>query len=218
MAKVLNIEARKKFDFDEIDFSLLDGIPNETISVAGSVQYLDLIPLVKDYLEKKGKRVLVKKGAYYIGHVLGCNSSAFDLSADEFLLLCDGKFHAKNNAIQIQKEIYIFNGNSLEKITRQEIEEHNRKTKGKKTKFLSAEKVGLIVSVKEGQNFKGIENIRDKISKLNKKVYIFEADNIDLNEFENFPEIKIWVNTACFGLARDDKRIINLVDVLEFLN
>jgi len=30
--------------------------------------------------------------------------------------------------------------------------------------------------------------------------------------------VKILVNTACFGLAQDDKRIINLSDVLEFLN
>ena len=41
--------------------------------------------------------------------------------------------------------------------------------------------------------------------------------NINTDEFENFPQVQMWVNSACFGLARDDKRIINLSDVVEFL-
>ena len=46
---------------------------------------------------------------------------------------------------------------------------------------------------------------------------MFETNNIDTNEFENFPQIQMWVNTACFGIARDDMRIINLADIIEFL-
>lgn len=212
----LFIEARKKFDFDSIKFNLLDDISGQKIALAATVQYLDLVDKVKEYLESRGKEVLIKKGAYYDAHVLGCNSNAFELGADSFLMLVDGTFHAMNNAIQIKKEIYVFNEDNLSKISIKDIEEHDKKTLTKKKKFLIGETVGLLVSTKEGQNQKNIYSIKEKIEKLGKTVYVFEGDNFDLNEFENFPEISIWVNTACFGIARDDMRIVNLSDVLEY--
>ena len=89
--------------------------------------------------------------------------------------------------------------------------------RGKKKKFLLADKVGLLVSVKWGQNFKMVNEVKERFLKMGKIVYVFEADNIDVNEFENYTDIGMFVNTACFGLARDDNRIINLQDVLEFL-
>ena len=149
---------------------------------------------------------------------VACSSVAFDKSADTLLLITDGKFHAINNAIQLQKEIYIFTTKNLEKIEQKEIDVCNKKTQIKKVKFLAANKIGLIVSVKHGQHQKSIHTIKDKIEKLDKRVYVFEADNINTTEFENFPQIEIWVNTACYGLARDDSKIINLSDILEFLN
>jgi len=215
--KTLFIEAKRKFKDSDIKLELLDKLTGKTIALAATIQYIELIPKVKKYLESKGKKVIVKQGAYYRGHVLGCNSSAFDKSADTLLMITDGKFHAINNAIQLQKEIYVFTTNTLEKIEKKEIYDHNKKTQTKQKKYLLADTVGLLVSTKHGQHQKGIHNIRDKIEKKNKKVYVFEANNIDTNEFENFPQIQMWVNTACFGLARDDMRIINLADILEFL-
>jgi len=213
----LFIESRRKFDESEINFNLLDKIPGKIVSLTATIQYIGLIPKVKKYLESEGKKVLLKRGAYCEGHIIGCNSSAFDINADTFLVITDGKFHAMNNAIQLQKEVYIFNTKSLEKIEQKEIEQHNRKTEGKKKIFLTSTKVGIIVSSKWGQHNKNAEKIKEKIKKLGKEVYIFEADNIVLSELENFPTIQIWVNTACFGVAGDDKRIINLTDILEFI-
>jgi diphthamide biosynthesis enzyme Dph1/Dph2-like protein len=215
--KTLYIEARKKFDNSKLNLSKLDKLPGKKIALAATIQYIELIPIVKKYLENIGKKVLTKKGPRYIGQVLGCNSSAFDTSADSFLLITDGKFHALNNAIQLNKEIYVFNTNNLEKITRKEIDEYNNKNIAKKKIFLSSDKIGIIKSIKPGQKNNSITSIKNKIEKLNKKAYVFETDNIDFKEFDNFPEIKLWVNTACFGLAQDDKRIINLADILEYL-
>ncbi|MBC8435109.1 diphthamide synthesis protein [archaeon] len=211
----LFVEARKKFG--EVDYSLLDSLEGETISLAATIQYLDLIPKVKEYLESRGKKVIIKKGAFYDAHVLGCNPNAFDETADTILLVTDGKFHALNNAINIQREIFVFTTNSLEKITQEDINKNLQKIHGKKNKFLHAEKVGLILTSKYGQKHQQIENVKTKIAKLGKQVYIFETDNIQLGELENFPDIQIWVNTACYGLGLDDMRIINLKDVLEYL-
>jgi len=216
--KTLFIETKRKFKDSDIDLSILNKLPGKTIAIAATIQYIDIIPKVKAYLESRGKKVILKQGAYYKGHVLGCNSSALDKSADTLLLITDGTFHAMNNAIQLQKEIYVFTTSTLDKIEQKEIDAHNKKTLTKQKKFLTAKKIGLLVSTKHGQHQKAIHNIREQIEKQNKKVYIFEANNIDTNEFENFPQIQMWVNTACFGLARDDMRIINLADILEFLN
>ncbi|MFH1451691.1 MAG: diphthamide synthesis protein [archaeon] len=217
MTKILHIEARKKFDNDEINLKPLDNLNGKTISIAATVQYLDLIPKIKDYLKSKGKEVILQKGQKHKAQVLGCNSKAFDKTADTLLLLADGKFHAINNAIQLQKPIIIYNTKNLEEITEEDIESENKKTKTKQSKFLLAEKVGIIVSTKQGQKHAQINIIKKKIENQNKKAYIFEANNINTNELENFPQIKIWINTACSGLARDHKDIINLSDILEFL-
>ena len=212
--KTLFIETKRKFKDSEIKYNLLDSLEGETIALAATIQYIDIVPKVKSYLESKGKKVIIKQGAFHKAHVLGCNSTALDKSADTILIITDGTFHAINNAIQLQREIYIFTTSTLDKITQKEIDAHNKKTLTKQKKFLLANNIGLIVSTKHGQHQKAIHKIKERIENKNKKVYVFESNNIDTSEFENFPQIQMWVNTACFGLARDDMRIINLQDVL----
>jgi 2-(3-amino-3-carboxypropyl)histidine synthase len=72
-------------------------------------------------------------------------------------------------------------------------------------KFLNAEKIGILVSTKPGQ-----ENLKKALSlKLkNKKSYLFLSNNIDIREFENFG-INSWVNTACPRMDFDSG-VINL--------
>jgi len=216
--KPLYIKAKRKFKDEDIDLKPLDKLKGKTISLAATIQYIDLIPKIKTYLEKQGKKVIIKQGTHHKAHILGCNSLALDKSADTILIITDGKFHALNNAIQIQKPIHIFNTKTLDKITQKEIDTYNNKTLTKQKKFLTSKKIGLLVSIKHGQKFKAIKQIKSKIEKLNKKVYVFESDNINPNEFENFPQIQIWVNTACPGLAMDDAKIINLSDIKRFNN
>jgi len=40
---------------------------------------------------------------------------------------------------------------------------------------------------------------------------------LNISELENFQDIKIWINTACPGLAMDSEKIVNLVDVKKFI-
>jgi len=210
------LEFKKKVSGKE-DFSALDSLEGKTISLSGIIQYLNFIFPIKIYLESKGKKVILSKGAFHKGHIIGCNPSAFDKKADTLLLLADGKFHATNNALILDREVFVFNLNKLEKLSFQDLERYKTKTKVKKTKFLSANKVGLIVSTKRGQNFKRIENIVNRIERLNKEVFVFETDNINLDELGNFSDIQIWINTACYGLGLDDPIVINLQDILEFI-
>lgn len=215
--KTLFIETKKKFEESSINYSPLDTLPGKTISLAATIQYIDLIPKVKSYLESKNKKVIIRQGAHHKAHVLGCNSTALDKTADTILIITDGKFHAINNAIQLQKEIHIFNTQELDKITQNEIDQHNKRLQAKQKKFLLAEQVGLILSTKHGQHHKQVSKLKQQIENLNKKVYIFEANNINTSEFENYPSIPIFINTACYGLARDSPKILNYQDIQQFL-
>ena len=217
MTKILFVEARKKFNQKEIRFTRLDSLPEGEISLAATIQYIDLIKPVKEYLESKGRKVLVEKGAYYEGHVLGCNPSAFDSSKEVLLLLCDGKFHALNNSLILNKPLFVFNTQTLEQINEEDLNIYKRKKKAKQMKFLREEKVGLIISTKQGQKTKAHKVMKEKIEKAGKRVYLFEADNIDIGDLDNFNDIRLWINTACFGLALDDPRIINFQDIINFL-
>jgi len=210
--RILHVEARKIFDNEKINYPLLDKLPGESISLSATVQYISLVPRVKEYLEKNKKKVMIKQGAFYKSQILGCNSSAFDKNADTLLLIADGKFHALNNAVQLDKEIYIFNTKTLEKVSRQEIEKIKAKKQGKIKKFLTSSRVGIIVSTKHGQNLKNVLELKQRIEKLEKEVFVFEADNIDLSELENF-NIPVWVNTACPGLDLNTGKIVNLQDI-----
>ncbi|MFZ5954971.1 MAG: diphthamide synthesis protein [Nanoarchaeota archaeon] len=218
--KILYVELKKKFENEGLNLHLLDKIPGKTVSLASVIQYISLIPIVKDYLEKKGKKIIIKKGAYYPAHVIGCNATAFDKNSDTLLLISDGKFHAINNALQLNREIYVFNTNKLEKISKEEIDKLKIKSKAKLNKFFLADKVGILISIKPGQNYKkvAIDKLISRFEKLNKKVYLFESDNINPAEFENFSDIQIWINTACPGLSIDDARILNLCDIISFLS
>jgi 2-(3-amino-3-carboxypropyl)histidine synthase len=220
MANILYLELRRKFNEPDIDFSLLNRLIKDknpkTISLASTIQYLDLIPIIKKYLQSKKTKAIIKKGPVYAGHVLGCNSKAFDKDTDLLLLLADGKFHALNNAIQLNREIYAFSGINLEKITKEDIERENKKTKAKQIKFLSASHMGILISNKEGQNFKQIGELVKKLKNKGKQIYLFESDNINIAELDNF-NLPIYINTACPGLALDDSRILNVRDILEFL-
>ena len=216
--EVLHIEARKKFDFGKINWDALDDLKlSGSVSLAASVQYLDLLGEVKNYLEEKKIEVIIKKGAYHEGQVLGCNANAFDVSAENLLLLSDGKFHAFNNAIRLGREISVFNGVAVEKVNKKEVERGLARIKGRQAKFLSSKKIGLLVSTKFGQESKEYIKVAKRIEAKDKEVYIFISDNIDVHEFENFNYIDFWVNTACFGIGLDDKRVINLQDILEFI-
>lgn len=220
MANTLFLECRKKFNIQDIDFSLLDNLVNKekikSISIASTIQYINLIPLIKKYFQNLNVQVLLKKGPIYLGQVLGCNPQAFNLKADFLLLLADGKFHALNNAVILNRPIYVFNTKEINLFSQEEINKHNQRILANKKIFLSSDKVGFLISTKKGQNYKNSKNIIDKIKKLNKTVYLFESDNLSLNELENFP-LPLYINSACPGLEFDASKVINLSQILEFI-
>ncbi len=192
--KVLFIEAKKNFetDINKIDFTLL---PNK-ISLVYSIQYKKLAEKIR---EKLSKRVRGFK------QVLGCSKFK---SKYPILLISSGRFHALNLALQ-GNIVYVLEGNKINKLNREEVNEIKNKRKTAFLKFLAAEKVGILVSIKPGQeNLREALKLEKKLEKKGKDVRIFLADNISLDEIENY-NMESWINTACQALTFDS-RILNM--------
>jgi 2-(3-amino-3-carboxypropyl)histidine synthase len=173
------------------------------IGLVASIQFLDQL--------KKAQKLL--KNSIIIGQILGCdvkNAEKYKNKIDSFLFIGSGRFHPLYLAIKTKKSVYIANPdtNEFSRIEDSDIQDYERKLKGKLSKFYSAKSHGIIVSTKPGQyEMKKAELLRKKL----KNSYIFICDNINENEFENFPGIDIWINTACPRI--DGKNIINLEDL-----
>lgn len=214
--KISFAEARKSFELrkDELD-SLAGKLPKK-IGLLASVQYISIIAYLKSELEKKGKKVYLSKGnlTQYNSQVLGCDVFAalnVKKKVDSFLFIGSGKFHAIQIALQTRKNVFIWQpGAELNEISKEEIKVFENKRKGALIKFLHANEVGILVSVKPGQyNLKKAVFLRKK---LKKKSFIFLFDTLNLGELENF-SCHSWINTACPNIVLDDSRVINSEEI-----
>lgn len=192
----------------------------EKIGLITTVQFVDHLKDIKDYLVKNDKKVFLEKGYQkYAGQILGCDVSSVDKiksKAQAFLYIGDGRFHPTGLAFKQKKDVFCFNpfNNVFSKITKKEVDDFQRKIKVKKVKFLSAGSIGILVSTKKGQcNMKKAFDLKKKLEKQKKDCYIFVSETLDINEFENFNFIDIWVNTACPRIEGDSKQVINVQDV-----
>ncbi len=148
------------------------------------------------------------------GQIIGCNfknAEKIKNKVDCFLFIGSGDFHPFELALKTGKEVYVANpySNQITKISKEEIEKKKKEIKGKYIKFLNAKKVGILVSTKPGQyNLKKAIELRKKLKKEN---YIFVFNTLREEELENFPDIDIFINTACPRI--EFKKVINIQDI-----
>ena len=215
--KIMMVEGRYK---GKMNLSKLDAaILPVNIGLATTVQFLDYIDEIKQYLEKNGKNVFVDKVKQkYPAQLLGCDYGAADKikeKVDAFLYIGTGKFHPLGIALNIEKEVFCYDpiDGVMSKIDKGEVERYNRKRRAAYLKFLEAEEIGIMVSLKPGQNnFKKAIELKNQLK--DKNCYILVCDTIDFAQIENFPFIQCWVNTACNRLLDDyDKFAKPLVDL-----
>ncbi len=191
----------------------------ENIAIAYSIQYKEIAHQIKNLLKQKNITSFVQ--------VLGCSSPKprkleifgalknqrfllFPKNTEAILLITDGKFHAVSLALESNLPVYILCNNQLEKISDEYIKSLKMKKKASYLKFLNSDKIGILISTKPGQ-----ENLKKALEfkkHAKKKSYLFICNNINKSEFENFPEIQCWINTACPRLDFDLK-VINIGDL-----
>ena len=187
--KTLFIPAKSKSKVNKLKLLEISKKLPEDIAIVYSIQYKDIADEIKNILSNKHK---ITKFA----QVLGCFKLLIPKQTNAILLIADGKFHAVSLGLETKLPIYILNNNSFNQISKKEIETLEKKQKAAYIKYLNSKKIGILISTKPGQeNLERAIKFRNRVKE--KKSYLFLGDNIDLNEFENFPQIQSWVNTAC---------------------
>jgi len=199
--KVMFIEAKYNKDIKEI---------LKKIKIKGKVG----IVTTAQHLHQLKEAQKTIKNSIIGGQIIGCNfknAEKIKNKVDAFLFIGSGDFHPLELALRTGKEVYTANpyNNQITKISKEEIEKKKKEIKGKYIRFLNAKKVGILVSTKPGQyNLKKALELRKK---LKKESYIFMFNTLREEELENFPDIDIFINTACPRI--DYKRVINIQDI-----
>ena len=152
------------------------------------------------------------------GQVLGCNASAAEKikdQVDEWLFVGSGEFHPIQVALKTEQRIWLWNPTTKELgvLGQTRIDAWLKLKQGQLNKFLHAKKVGILVTTKIGQ--KNLMRALELAKNKDKEYFIFACDELDMNEFENFPFIDFWVNTACPRIPDQAINMINIDDLIE---
>ncbi|MDI6738331.1 MAG: diphthamide synthesis protein [Nanoarchaeota archaeon] len=211
--KTLFIEARSKQGID----GLLEKVDFEgRMGLIATVQHLHLLPIVHKKL----------KGSVIGGQVLGCDvSNALKIGkrVDGYLFVGSGNFHPVQIAMKTGKMVIMLDpiAQSVSEVTPLDVEIRKKRITAGYAHFLNANRIGILVSSKPGQNMiKAAEQLKKKLNKEGKKAYIFAFDTLDFSQLENFPDIECWVNTACYRIAIEDygkfpRSVVNISDIAE---
>ena len=218
--KIMMVEGRYKgpINLSNLDASILP----KKIGLATTIQFLDFVEEIKRYLESGGKAVFVDKMRQkYDGQLLGCDSGSAEKlegKVDAFLYIGTGIFHPLGAALNTGKDVFCYDPISavLSKIDNSKVEKYRTKRKAAWVRFLSSGFIGVLVSLKPGQNnFRKVDELKKKFN--DKKYYVFVFDTLDFFQLENFPFIECWVNTACNRIMDDygkfGKPLVDLSDM-----
>ncbi|MEM5829796.1 MAG: diphthamide biosynthesis enzyme Dph2 [Candidatus Aenigmatarchaeota archaeon] len=207
----------------EKEFEKLKGFNN--IGLITSIQFVKILPKVKKYLEKRGKKVFLHKALQYPGQVLGCNLKAakiIEKKVDCFLAVSAGEFYGFSLTLETPKPVLNLD------LERNEIYSlESLKTKvlkilaWNKSEFKSAKHVGILVSWKGGQYKSYVFDVKAKLEKLGKDVYVLAMDEITPEKIEGL-HLDFLINMACPRIALDDLErysipIVNIDQILEDL-
>jgi 2-(3-amino-3-carboxypropyl)histidine synthase len=202
----------------------------KSIALFASVQFTRL-NTAKEQLKNLGIEINITKAKRTSAplQILGCDAyhDSFEepiiQDSQAILYIGDGLFHPKALLLsQIkQKEIkpvLIWDPmiRKFSQLTEEDIKPQiNRKIRNLKM-YINAKTIGIFVTIKPGQQyFNSAKRLKEHLEKENKKAYIFIDDRLSLQEFENYPFIDAWVNTACPRIGTDDimnteKPLINI--------
>ncbi len=112
---VLYIEARSDVTLDE--GAVLEAIVDlpQRIGLLATIQYIDLIPRMKEIIGSSGRTASVGTGdsrIMYPGQVLGCNCTSAESISDDvdcFVYIGEGDFHPLAAAFGAERPVYVFN-------------------------------------------------------------------------------------------------------------
>lgn len=195
---------------------LLEKIPPR-VMLSTTIQFIDQLAEIRKRLAAYGKEVFLFQSVHgrVPGQMLGCDNFIVRQEVDCFLYIGDGMFHP-TALLANEKPVFFYDPftERFSVLGRKEQEAYRLRKKVALLRYHSADKVGVLISVKEGQDMVqgSWEAVRKKLSEDGKKAFFFVGNEI--RDLENFNFIGCWVNTACPRIAEDFQKMVNLRDLL----
>ncbi|MEM0163317.1 MAG: diphthamide biosynthesis enzyme Dph2 [Thermoplasmata archaeon] len=204
------VEMRVKMDIEWIK-DQLNKINCKKIGLTATLQYIDMLPEISEFLSKKHIDSYIGDSdprITYNGQVLGCNFSSVRSIAkkvDCYIILSNGDFHAIGIEMVTGKKVYIIDPLMREiRTVTEKVDKIIRQRYAAIGMVKNASTFALIVSTKAGQ-FRGkyAEHIKKVLEEQGKKAYIVYLNLLDPNQMLNY-NVDAFVSFACPRIAIDD--------------
>lgn len=202
--------------------SFIDSLP-KIISFYTTIQFSDQKEKLIKQIEESGRKVLLLQTSHTWkpGQILGCNLEIVKEKVDGFVYVGDGDFHPTALVYNNKKPVFQYDPFSKKSrvITPDYVEKQRKRNQAAKAHFLTKKNIGVLISVKSGQNFTR-RSLKLRSLYPEKNFYFFASNNVEFQELENFPFIEVFVNTACPRIGLEDQKkfskpVVNLADVEE---
>ncbi len=212
--KVVMINAYDDASFDIVARKCAIGLKEQNykaISLLTDSQHLHQIANVKKIFEEYDYGVIIGRGKGQLNdaQVFGCEFyPAFDIQkrVDAYIFLGQSRFHCASVAISTEKPTYM-----LDPYFR-EYSSINKYAQGlqKKAilsiyKALDAERIGIVIGLKEGQfsQIRALE-LKKSFEQLGKKTQLIALTDITNDRLQNFKGIDAFVQVACPRISTDN--------------
>jgi 2-(3-amino-3-carboxypropyl)histidine synthase len=211
--KVYMIGAFDDISFDAVAKKCAEGLMGnyDTVSLLTDSQHLDELERVRKIFEAHGYSVVIGKGKGQLrdGQVFGCEfypAYGVQKKVDAFIFLGQSMFHAASIAMSTEKPTFMLDPYF------EEFSQVNEFAQGLQKrailtiyKALDAERIGLIIGLKEGQfaHLRALE-LKKEFEKAGKKVQLIALTEITEERVQVFLGIDAFVQVACPRIATDN--------------
>jgi 2-(3-amino-3-carboxypropyl)histidine synthase len=211
--KVVMIGAFDDISFDSVATKCAKELQGKykTISVLTDSQHLHQIESVKKIFENHGYNVIIGRGKGQLrdAQVFGCEFyPAYNIQkqVDAYIFLGQSMFHSASVAMSTEKPTFMLDPYFEEYSQVNEFAQGMQKRAILSIyKALDAEKIGIIVGLKEGQfaHVRALE-LKKEFEKFGKKVQMIALTEITDDRMQVFKGIDAFVQVACPRIAIDN--------------
>ena len=211
--KVIMIDAFDDISFDVVAKKCANDLVGryKTVSLVTCSQHLHQIDSVKKIFEDHGYKIVIGRGKGQLldAQVFGCEfypAYSVQKQVDAYIFLGQSMFHSASVAMSTEKPTFMLDP-YFEEYT--EVNEFAQVLQKKAVlsvyKAFDAEKIGIVIGLKEGQfaHVRAIE-LKKEFEKLGKKVQMIALTEITDDRIQIFKGIDAFVQVACPRLATDN--------------
>ena len=210
--KVMMIGAFDNISFDVVAKKCAKDLVGKykTVSLVTCSQHLHQIDSVKKIFEDHGYKIIIGRGKGQLldAQVFGCEfypAYSVQKQVDAYVFLGQSMFHSASVAMSTEKPTFMLDP-YFEEYT--EVNEFAQGMQKKAVlsiyKALDAEKIGIVIGLKEGQfaHVRALE-LKKEFEKLDKKVQMIALTEITDDRIQIFKGIDAFVQVACPRIATD---------------